>query len=159
MSANKEVRAYMKSSNANIAFGGMGICFVVLQLIAISSGTFTKTLPIFLAIYVILGVVWYVQRKGVYIAVDMDKETLNGARFFGLPPKEIPIASIIRIGTRGMFVGGLTVMTVTYLLPSGKEKTVNAGGKQSFYAVQFQKILDALVEINPKIHIPSELRS
>jgi hypothetical protein len=56
-----------------------------------------------------------------------------------------------------MLVGGLTVMTVTYVLPNGKKKMVNAGGKESLDS-NFQKILDAIVEINPSLRIPPELR-
>jgi hypothetical protein len=154
---NDEVRSYLKSSNADIAFGGIGICLLILQLISIASGTFIKSLLMFLIIYLVLGLIWYSQRNGEYIAIDLDKETLNGARFFGLPSKKIPIASITHIGTRSMFAGGLTVMTVTYVLPNGQERTVNVGGKQSLDS-RFQNILDALVEINPKLTIPSQLR-
>jgi hypothetical protein len=56
-----------------------------------------------------------------------------------------------------MFAGGLTVMTATYVLPYGKKKTVNAGGKESFDS-NFQKMLDTFVEINPSLRIPPELR-
>jgi hypothetical protein len=40
------------------------------------------------------------------------------------------------------------------------EKTGKKGQSMlgSFDPVQFQKILDAIVKINPKLHIPSELR-
>jgi hypothetical protein len=154
---NSEIRSYLKSYNSNFAFGGLGACFVLFQVIATANGRFLKTLPIFLLIYPTIALAWYIQRKVEYIAVDLEKKTLDSISFLGLPRKRIPIASMIHIGTRNMFVGGLTVMTVTYVLPNGKKKTVNAGGKESLDS-NLQKILDALVEINPSLRIPHELR-
>lgn len=146
----------MNTSNADITFGGIGICLVMVHLIAISNGRLFITLPAFLLIYPTVFILWRLLRRAIYIAVDLEKKTLNGALFFGFQNK-IPIASIIHLGARGMMLGGLTVMTVTYVLPNGRKKIVNAGGKESLDA-NFSKILDALVEINPNLQIPSELR-
>jgi hypothetical protein len=159
MTANNEIRSYLNPSNGNITFGAFGVGFLFLQLIAISNGRFLKKLPVFLLIYPAIALVWYAQRKSTYIAVDLDKQTLNGSAVFFLPVRKIPIASITHIGTRGMYLGGLTVMAITYISPNGKKKTVGVGAKQTLDEVQFQKILDALVELNPKLHVPSELRS
>jgi hypothetical protein len=158
MNTNNEIRSYISSSSTNMFLAVFVSGFLLLQLIAISNGRFNKTLPIFLFIYAATIFIWYMQRKYAYIAIDLNKKTLNGASFFGFPPNKIPINSIIHVGTRSMFVGGLTVMTVTYILPNGKKKTVNAGGKESLDS-NFQKILDALVEINPKLYVPTELSS
>jgi hypothetical protein len=159
MSASNEIRSYISSSNTNVVFGGMGICFVALQIISLARGLFTKTLPIYLVIYAVIAVIWYTQRRNAYMAVDLDKKTLSGIPFFFLLRKKIPITSITHIGTRRMFAGGMTVMTVTYTLPDGKKSTVNAGAKQSFDPISFHEILKAIIKINPKLQIPPELRN
>jgi hypothetical protein len=156
-SANNEIRSYLKPYNSNFAFGGLEACFLLFQIIATSNGRFFKTLPIFLLVYPTIALAWFIQRKIEYIAVDLEKKTLNSISFLGLPRKTIPVTSMVHIGTRGMFVGGLTVMSVTYIAPNGKKKTVNAGGKESFDS-NFQKLLDPLIEINPSLRIPPELR-
>jgi hypothetical protein len=153
-----EIRSYLKSYNSAFGFGGIGACFLLFQIIAISNGRFFKTLPAFLLIYLVIGFAWYIQRKVEYIAIDLEQKTLNSISFLGLPRRKIPVASMTHIGTRGMFAGGLTVMTITYTLPDGKKGTVNAGGKESLDS-NFEKILDTLVEMNPNLHIPPELRN
>jgi len=147
----------MKSYNYNTFLAVFCVGFFLLQLIATSNGRFFKALPIYLVANVVAIFIWYMQRKYAYIAVDLEKNTLNAASFFGLPSKKIPISTINHIGTKGMYAGGMTVMTITYILPDGKMKKVLCGGKESLDA-NFQKILDALVEINPKLHVPAELR-
>jgi len=154
---DNEIRSYLKSSNTDITFGAFAIFAFVIQLIAASNGRFLKTLAIFLLIYAALALIWYAQRRSTYIAVNFKKESLDAVATFFLPRRSIPIASIVHIGTRGMFAGGLTVMAVTYILPNGRKKTVNVGGKESLDQ-NFGKILDALVAINPKLDIPAELR-
>ena len=51
-----------------------------------------------------------------------------------------------------------TVMKITFQTIDGKKRTVGVGAKQTLDKVQFQKILDALVNINPSLQIPPELR-
>ena len=157
MATDSEIRSYLKPYNADITFGIFAVGAFLIQLIAASNGRFVKTFTVFLLIYLSIAIIWHAQRRGTFIAVNLDKKTLDAVAAFFLPRKRIPIGSIIHIGTRGMFVGGLTVMTATYVLPNGKKKMVNAGGKESLDS-NFQKILDALVEINPSLRIPPELR-
>lgn len=75
MSQKHEVRAYINAQLVNglmmVMIGG----FVILQLISIPEGTFLKTLPMSIVIYIILSLIWLSLRKGTYIAVDTEKNT------------------------------------------------------------------------------------
>ena len=58
-----------------------------------------------------------------------------------------------------MFLGAMTVMTITYRKLAGKEVTVRSVSKQSYDKASFHKVMDAIAELNPKLYIPPELKS
>ena len=78
---------------------------------------------------------------------------------FGFKSREIPVSAITHIGTRGTFLGAMSVMTITYRKPDGKEVTVRSVSKQSYDKVSFHKVMDAIAELNPKLQIPAELKN
>lgn len=155
--SNKELRAYLNPNIGNITFGGFFIGFILLQLLTMLAGTFIRTLPVFVCIYLVIAIVWYAQRHYFYIALNIENQTLYGTKFFGFG-RQIPIASIIRLGSRGMFLGAQKTLTITFLKNKGKSSTVLFGSPSSLDSVQFHKILDKLVELNPRLEIPCELR-
>jgi hypothetical protein len=53
----------------------------------------------------------------------------------------------------------MTVMTITYRKPSGTEVTVRSVSKQSYDNASFHKVMDAIAELNSKLHIPPELKN
>jgi hypothetical protein len=53
----------------------------------------------------------------------------------------------------------MTVMTITYRKLAGKEVTVRSVSKQSYDKASFHKVMDAIAELNPKLHIPAELKN
>jgi hypothetical protein len=55
------------------------------QLIAASNGRFIKTLPMFFLIYLSIAFIWHAQRRGTFIAVNLDKKTLDAVAAFFLP--------------------------------------------------------------------------
>jgi hypothetical protein len=68
-----------------------------------------------------LLLLWAASRRGTFIAVDTNSRSLRASNFF-IRTKPIPIESIIRIGTRGMFVGAATEIEITYRKPNGGAK-------------------------------------
>lgn len=93
-----------------------------------------------------------------YIAVDKSRGVFVWYAF-GFKSREIPVSAITHIGTRGTFLGAMTVMTITYRKPTGKEVTVRSVSKQSYDKASFHKVMDAIAELNPKLHIPAELKN
>jgi len=128
MTAEKEIRSYTDPSVGNVTAGIIGGGFFLMELISIPEGTFIKTLPMSIVIYLLVVALWFGMNRGTYISVDLENKTLNGSALF-LPPRKSPIASITHIGVRGMFLSW-TVMQITYQLPNGKKKTVGVGQKK-----------------------------
>lgn len=56
-----------------------------------------------------------------------------------------------------MFVGATTEIEITYRLPSGRQHTVGYGTTNFLNPTDLQKVLDALVDINPSLRLPHEL--
>jgi len=102
--------------------------------------------------------VWILMHPKSLISVDKTDGVFR-SRIFGVRSREIPISAITRIGTRGTFLGAMTVMTITYRKPTGKEVTVRSVSKQSYDKASFHKVMDAIAELNPKLHIPTELKN
>jgi hypothetical protein len=120
------------------------------------AGRFFTVWPVIVFISLALWFLWIASRRGTFIAVDPQRAVLRASEFF-LKPREIPIARITHIGISGMF-GLWTAMDVTHQKPDGSKKTVGCGAKETLEKVQFQKVLDAIVAINPNLQIPPELR-
>ncbi len=55
--------------------------------------------------------------------------------------------------------GSWTVMEITYRTVEGRLTKVGVGAKETLDKLDFQKILDSIIEINPNLHIPPELRT
>lgn len=151
----KEIRSYVSPRLANGAVGYIAACFLIMAAISVLVGRMLETWPLFVLIGAILYFVWLGIRRGTFIAIDSTQRTLRGSGFF-LRGRAIPIEAITRINARGIFLGAWTTMTVTYRKPGGNPKTVEVGIKEGFQ--NFDRILDVLVDINPKLRIPSELR-
>jgi hypothetical protein len=56
-----------------------------------------------------------------------------------------------------MFAGAATEVEITYRKPNGREKTVGYGTTTFLNPKELRRVLDALVKINPSVHIPHEL--
>ena len=50
-------------------------------------------------------------------------------------------------------------MEITYRTVEGRLTKVGVGAKETLDKLDFQKILDSIIEINPNLHIPPELRT
>jgi len=120
------------------------------------AGKYVPALVVATIGYSAVGLLWVASRYGTFIAVDPDSKTLRAANFF-IPTKSIPIASITHIGTRGMFVGAVTEIEITYREPDGRRKTVGYGTKNFLDRKDLKGVFDALVTINPNLHVPNEL--
>jgi hypothetical protein len=151
-----EIRSYAYSSVMNVAIGIFSLYPVILLIVSVGNGSVSVVWPTIAAIAAAIVVLWIVSRRGAYISINTTDKTLSSA-VFGLKTRSIAISSITHIGTRGAF-GGWTVMQITYRQSNGKERTGGYGAKQTLERKSFQEILDALVNINPNLHIPSELR-
>jgi hypothetical protein len=156
MSKESEIRSYISYRLANGLIGVMAAYPLVAILVSIFNGRFFTVWPVIVFISLALWFLWIASRRGTFIAVDPQRAVLRASAFF-LKPREIPIARITHIGISGIF-GLWTVMDVTYQKPDGSKKTVGCGAKETLEKVQFQKVLDAIVAINPNLQIPPELR-
>lgn len=156
MPNSNEIRSYVSSNVANGLVGIMALYPLVMILVALSRGNLFNVLWLPAFVFFVLVLLWLALRKGTYIAIDPQKDTLIGSAFF-FPPRKILISSITHVGVGRMFLSW-TVMKITFQTIDGKKRTVGVGAKQTLDKVQFQKILDALVNINPSLQIPPELR-
>jgi len=156
MKTDKEIRSYVSSSVANGIVGIMAVYPSIMILVVLSMGNvFALWLPTLIFLALIL--LWVALRKGTYIAIDLEEDTLDGSAVF-FPPRKIPVSSIVDVGVGSMFLSW-TVMKITFQPPHGEKRTVGVGVKQTLDKVQFRGVLDALVRINPKLKIPTELRN
>ena len=152
-----EIRCY---ANPKAVYASVGLVFILALagLSGIFSGDKLSTeLSVPFSILFVILALWILTHPKSYISVDKTNNTFRSSTFC-FRVWDIPISTITRIGTRGTFAGALTIMTITYRKSNGNEKTVNCGSKQTFDKVSLQKVLDALVKINLKLHIPPELR-
>jgi hypothetical protein len=133
-----------------LAFAGLSGSFS-------GNGLSTDLSVLFSTLLMILAV-WILMHPKSFISVDKTDGVFR-SRIFGVRSREIPISAITRIGTRGTFLGAMTVMTITYRKPTGKEVTVRSVSKQSYDKASFHKVMDAIAELNPKLHIPTELKN
>lgn len=156
MSDNNEIRSYADKRLVNGLISIMAAYPLVAFFVAILNGRFLKVWPVIFVISMALWVLWIASRRGTFIAVDSQRALLRASAFF-LRPREIPIPLITHVGISGMF-GLWTVMDITYQKSDGSKKTVGCGAKETLDKVTFQKVLDAIVAINPTLHIPPELR-
>ncbi len=151
-----EIRCYGSPKVAN------GFVFVIaagLFLMVISGiieGNYVSALTVAAIGYTAVSLIWIASRHGTFIAVDPDTKILRASNFF-IRTKQIPIVSITHIGTRGMFVGAATEIEITYRKPNGLQKTVGYGTKNFLNPKDLKRVLDALAEINPRLHVPKEL--
>jgi CHASE2 domain-containing sensor protein len=92
MATDTEIRSYLSPYNADITFGIFVVGALLIQLIAASNGRFIPTLPAFLLIYLSIAFIWHAQRRATFIAINLDKKTLDAVATFFLPRKRIPVA-------------------------------------------------------------------
>jgi len=130
---------------------------IILTIVSVSNGRFFKVFWLPALVLFLIWLFWYTSRWGTYVAVNTRRETLYASNFF-VKMREIPIAAITRIGTRGMFVGEATIVEITYIKPIGKKQTLGYSTTNYLDHANLKKILEALVSINPKLTIPPELR-
>jgi hypothetical protein len=154
---NDEMRCYQNPGAILRVIEIMGLYPLLLLGASIYHGTLTKTFWLPITIFVFLFLFWYASRWGNFIVVRRDKQVLEASNYF-FRTKSILIKSIVSIGTRSAFAGSAIEMEITYLKPGGKKKVLGFGTKNLLNRADLQKILSALVEINPKLHIPAELR-
>jgi hypothetical protein len=155
---NKEIRCYGNNRVANGLIGIMVGGFSVMLLAGVVVGNYYVSVVLGVCIYPLLWLLWYASRRGTFIVVDLGRRTLQGSNCF-IRTRRIPIKAITRIGTRGMFAGAATEIEIIYREPNGREKTVGYGTTNFLDHQDLQKLLDAIVAINPLLHIPSELRN
>jgi hypothetical protein len=157
MPSNREIRSYISANVANGLIGVMALYPAAMILVAISRGTTLNVLWLPASICLTLIVLWCALRMGTYISIDLQNETLNGAAFF-LPPRTISVSAITHVGVGGAFLSW-TVMKVTFRTVGGTKRTVGVGIKQALDKGSFDRILEAIVRINPDLVVPSELRN
>jgi hypothetical protein len=151
-----EIRCYGNPKVANGLVGVMTAGFSLMFLAGILVGNYSVVLSLGGAVYPALFLLWFASRRGTFIAVDLQLETLQASNFF-IRTRKIPIDSITRIGTRGIFVGAATLIEVTYNTTDGREKTLGYGTTNFLNHHGLRRVFDAIVAINPRLHIPSEL--
>src|SRR5215471_13504580 len=120
---DKEIRCYGNSKVVNGLVGLMVAGFSLMLVAGILVGNYYVVLLLGSTIYPALFLLWLASRRGNFIAVDPHLKTLRASNFF-IKTRRIPISSITRIGTRGIFVGAATLIEVTYRKPNGREKTL-----------------------------------
>jgi hypothetical protein len=151
-----EIRCYGNPRVINGFAGVMAIYPVVAIFVSVLNGR--VFLVSWLPFVFLIGIfqLWYASLHGTFIGVDLDSELLIASNWF-IRTKPVPIGSITRLGTRGMFAGAATEVEITYRKPSGREKTVGYGTTTFLNPKELRRVLDALVKINPSVHIPHEL--
>jgi hypothetical protein len=157
MSVTNEIRCYGNPKVVNGFFGIMAAYPLTMLLISLANARFVRVLPIIVLISLAISVWWVASRKGFFILVNPKSRTLQAVNFF-IRTREIPIASITYIGTRGMFMGAATGIEVTYRKSDGMEKTVGYGTKNFLNPPDLQRVLETLVTINPSLELSAELR-
>jgi hypothetical protein len=135
----------------------MVIGFSFMLLAGILVGNFTRVLSLAAFVYPAIWLLWTASRRGTFIVINLNKKTLQGSNFF-IKTTPIPIETITHIGTRGMFGGAATEVEITYTTPNGQKMTIGYGARNVLNPPELQKILKALVTINPALQIPSELQ-
>ena len=129
----------------------------MMLFVSILNGRVLQVSPVVVLISLALLLWWIASRRGTYIAVDQLAKTLYGSNFF-LRSRRIPIAAITRIATRGVLVGLATEIEITYRNANGCEKTIGYGTTNCLNHTDLKALLDALVAINPNLHVPRELQ-
>ena len=151
-----EIRCYGRPRVANglvlVIAAGLSLMVAAGML----EGNYTSALTVAAIGYSAISLVWIASRHGTFIAVDPDAKTLRASNFF-MRTRPIPIDSITRIGTRGMFVGAVTEIEITYRESDGRRKTVGYGTKNFLDRKDLKRVFDALVTINPSLRVPNEL--
>ena len=130
---------------------------IIVTIVSISNGRFFQVFWLPALVFFLIWLFWYASRRGTYIVVNTAGKTLSASNFF-IKAKEIPIASITCISTRGMYVGAATLIQITYEKPDGRKQTLGYSTTNYLDHANLKKILQALVSINPKLTIPPELR-
>jgi hypothetical protein len=152
----REIRCYGKPRVAN------GLVFVVaagILLMAIAGLLEGHDFEAFITAligYSAVFLVWLASRYGTFIAVDPDTERLSAANFF-IRTRQIPVGSITDISTRGMFAGAATELEITYRQSSGRKTTVGYGTINFLNRKDLKRVLDALLEMNPRLRLPGAL--
>jgi hypothetical protein len=149
-SNHNEIRAYTKPKAA--------YAFVGLLLFLAASGLSVGPSPFPIALSTILVVValWILNHPRSYISIDRDNNVMKSF-VFGIKNWEVPISTITNIGTNGTFLGAIKIMIISYRKFNGEEKTVRAGSIQAIDKASLHKVLQALGEMKPSLHIPTEL--
>jgi len=152
-----EVTCY---ANLKTVYASAGLLFIL--AIAGLSGSFGggifADLSLAFSILLVAVAAWIILHPKSYVSVDKTDGVFR-SRVFGFASHEIPISAITHIGTRGTFLGAMSVMTITYRKFDGKTVTVRSVSKQSYDKASFRNVMDAITELNPKLTIPAELRS
>ena len=153
-----EIKCYA-SSKAVYVFAGMMFLLALAGLSAgFGDGPFYAQLPaLFSGILVLVGL-WILIHPKSYISIDKTDGMLRSS-VFGFKTWEIPISSITRIETAGSFLGAIKIITISHRKPNGVERTVRAGSKQTYDKASLHKVLRGLVEVNPTLHMPSDLEN
>ncbi len=157
MTNDKEIKCYGNQKFVNGSIVALSIFPLIMLIVSITDGDFLRVLPVVASIFAALGLFWYASQKGTFIAVDLDNKTLRASNWF-IKTNSIPVNTITHIGTRGMFAGTATEIEITYIKSDGKKRTIGYGTKNFLNPPDLQKILKALVTINPELEMPSELQ-
>jgi len=155
---HEEVRSY---ANPKAVYASAGLMFI-LALAGLSEifggDKLSTAVSVPFSILFLILAIWILTHPKSYISVDKTDGVFRSSAF-GFRSRVIPISAITHIGTRSTYLGAMTVMTITYRKPSGREVTVRSVSKQSYDKASFHKVMDAIAELHPKLHIPAELKN
>jgi len=156
MSDKKEIRYYSNKNIIKAFIGVMSLYPLTVTILSFYDKKFLEMIWSIILMWLLLVLFWVASVKGTYITVNKDTKKLGSSNFF-IKMKEIPIESIIKIGTRGMYAGTASLIEVTYIDEKGNKKTLGYGTK-NLLQDNLKKMLNTLVEINPQIDLSSDLK-
>jgi hypothetical protein len=158
MSAQNEIRCYANPRVVN-GFASLFAAYpVVMLLISMFNGRLPNILPVLAIIAVAVWLFWFASRRGTFIAIDLRGKALYASNFF-YRTRSVPVDAIVRIGTRGIFVGLATEIEITYRKPDGAQTTLGYGTTNFLNHPDLQHIFTAIVTLNPQVKLPPELRT
>ena len=153
-----EIRCYGNPRVVNGFAGVMALYPVIAIFVSVVNGRFLLVWWLPLVFLIGIFLFWYASLRGTFIGVDLDRELLIASNWF-IRTKPVPIGSITRLGTRGMFAGAATEIEITYRKPNGREKTVGYGTTAFLNPKELRRVVAALLRINSSLRLPNELAS
>jgi hypothetical protein len=154
---NDEIRCYQDPRIIVRVIEIVALYPLLLLGAAAYNGHFLQVLWLPVLIFALLFLFWYTARWGTYILVNKNKKILQASNYF-FRTKPILVESIVSIDTRSAFAGAATEIEISYVKPDGKKTVLGYGARNFLNSDDLRKILETLVDINPKLHIPLELR-